>query len=341
MPADAEYFCKNAGAGQFRGWLDIVCGVTGEGCQKGQAMLDWDNLRIFLVLARSKGLSDAATKLGVDHTTVLRRMKRLESQVEARLFERNTLGYLLTPQGQRLAEQVEKIESHVLNITDEIGGYDHALSGEVRLGATEGFGSLILASHLGGFCSLHPKLTVNMLTVPRFVNLPKREADLAVIIERPETGSYVVSKMADYRLCLYATREYLDRSKPIETLDDLNGHPFVTYLEDLLLSDELRYMSQIAPRAPRKIQSSSVIAQYMAVRRGLGLAVLPCFVAQQCRDLVRVLDDRIDLVRSFWLVSASDPRHTARIDALWKFLAEVGRRNHAYFMGDSCDQVFL
>lgn len=303
-------------------------------------MLDWDNLRVFLVLARSKGLTDAAKKLVIDHTTVLRRMKRLEEQVESQLFERNTLGYRLTPQGQRLVEYVEKIETKVHEIADDLGGLNRSLAGHVRLGATEGFGSTILAPQLASFCRQQPNITVDILTVPRFVNLPKREADLAVIIERPQTGSYLVTKLSDYRLKLYATAEYLTKSAPIRGLRDLNGHAFITYLEDLVLSDELRYMNMIAPHAPRKIQSSSVIAQYMAARRGLGLAILPCFLAQQCEDLHVVLDDEIDLVRSFWLVSPTELRHTARVSALWNFLLEVGRCNNAYLMGLSDQQVF-
>jgi DNA-binding transcriptional LysR family regulator len=303
-------------------------------------MLDWDNLRIFLALARGKGLTDAAKKLGIDHTTVLRRMKRLEAEVGSQLFERSTLGYLLTPQGQRLAEYVERIEQQVHEITDDLGGLNRTLAGQVRLGATEGFGSTILAPQLAHFCRLHPNITVDILTVPRFVNLPKREADLAVIIDRPQTGSYVVTRMSEYRLKLYATAGYLERSAPIRRLADLDSHAFITYLEDLLLSDELRYMDRIAPNAARKIQSSSVIAQYMAVQRGVGLAILPCFLAQQCDDLVPVLDDEIDLVRSFWLVSPTELRHTARVAALWDYLLEVGRLNHAYLMGISGTQVF-
>lgn len=302
--------------------------------------LDWDNLRIFLVLARSKGLTEAAKKLAIDHTTVLRRMKRLEEQVESQLFERNTLGYRLTPQGQRLVEYVEKIETKVHEIADDLGGLNRSLAGQVRLGATEGFGSTILAPQLADFCRQHPNITVDILTVPRFVNLPKREADLAVIIERPQTGSYVVTKLSDYRLKLYATAGYLANNPPIRSLRDLNEHAFITYLEDLVLSDELRYMNSIAPQAPRKIQSSSVIAQYMAARRGLGLAILPCFLAQQCDDLAVVLDDELELVRSFWLVSPTELRHTARVSALWNYLLEFARRNHAYLMGLSGQQVF-
>lgn len=303
-------------------------------------MLDWDNLRIFLVMARSKSLTDAAKKLGIDHTTVLRRMKRLEAQVESPLFERNTLGYLLTPQGQRLVEYVEKIETRVHELADDLGGVNRSLAGPVRLGATEGFGSTILAPQLASFCRQHPAITVDILTVPRFVNLPKREADLAVIIERPQTGSYVVTKLSDYRLKLYATPAYLERNVPIRQLKDLDQHAFITYLEDLVLSDELRYMNSIAPNAPRKMQSSSVIAQYMAARRGLALAILPCFLAQQSDDLVSVLDDEIDLVRSFWLVSPTELRHTARVAALWNYLLDVGQRNHAYLMGTTTQQVF-
>lgn len=297
-------------------------------------MLDWDNVRVFLELTRSQGLVDAAKKLGIDHSTVSRRMRKFEEQVGTQLFDRNNVGYKLTPEGHRLMEYAETMESTVYAATEELGEHNRLLSGQVRLGATEGFGAVVLAPHLANFCGRNPHISVDLIAVPRFVSLSKREADVAVSIERPQSGPYVVTKLTDYRLKLYATPAYLARNEPIRTLADLARHPMIGYVDDLVFSSELRYMDNVAPDALRAFRSTSVMAQYHAARAGQALAILPCFVAQQCQDFVTVLDNQIDLLRTFWLVSPSERRNIARVSALWNYLRDVIAQEHDYLMGD-------
>ena len=145
-------------------------------------MLDWDNVRVFLELTRSAGLVDAAKKLGIDHSTVSRRMRKFEEQVGTQLFDRNYVGYQLTPEGHRLMEYAETMESTVFAATEELGEHNRLLSGQVRLGATEGFGAIVLAPHLAQFCGCYPHISVDLIAVPRFVSLSKREADVAISI---------------------------------------------------------------------------------------------------------------------------------------------------------------
>lgn len=298
-------------------------------------MLDWDNLRIFLELTRSQGLVDAAKKLGVDHSTVSRRMRRFEEQVGSQLFERNNQGYTLTAEGHRLIDYAERIESTIYAAANELSGHNRLLSGQVRLGATEGFGTFVLAPHLAHFCARHPHISVDLLPVPRFLNLSKREVDISVTIERPRSGHYVVTKLSDYLLKLYATPTYLANHPPIHTTQDLLSHVFIGYIDDLVFSDELRYNENVAPSAFRAFRSTSVIAHYTAARSGQGLAILPCFLAQQSEDLVPVLADEICIERAFWLVTATETRHVARIAALWGYLREAIEKNHAFLMGES------
>jgi DNA-binding transcriptional LysR family regulator len=300
-------------------------------------MLDWDNLRIYLELNRSQGLVAAAKKLGIDHSTVSRRMRKFEEQVGTQLFERSHAGYALTPEGHRLMEYAEGIESSIYAATQELGEHNRLLSGQVRLGATEGFGSVFLASHLANFCAHNPHISVDLIAVPRFVNLSKREADLVVTIERPESGPHVVTKLCDYRLKLYATRSYLERHATINTLDDLVAHPLIGYVDDHVFSTELRYVETIAPTAFRSFCSTSITAQYQAARRGHALAILPCFLAQQSDDLVPVLDSEnaFNLVRTFWLVSPTERRHVARVSALWNYLRAATELNRQFLMGES------
>lgn len=297
--------------------------------------IDWDNLRIFLAVARSQSALEAAGQLELDHSTVTRRLYRLEKEIGSKLFDRTTQGHRLTPTGDRLLEAVERIENALSTVDAEIGGDSQVLTGQVRLGATEGFGSFFLAPHLADFCARHPGITVDLLPVPRFVNLSKREADLAVSIERPESGAYVVCKLADYRLQLYATRQYLDRNPTISTLSDLQMHRFIGYVDELTFSTELRYLSKLAPGAAVKLRSTSIVAQFFAARQGHALAVLPSFIGNTSPDLIPVLPRTVEVVRSFWLIAPSERREIARVRALWDFLRERADRNRAYLMGET------
>ena len=297
--------------------------------------VNWDNLRLFLSVARAQSAQEAARRLDLDHSTVTRRLHRLEKELGAQLFERTPAGHVLTTAGHRLLEHVEAIESSVVLAGEDVGGDSQMLTGQVRLGATEGFGNFFLAPHLSYFCERHPAIQVELLTVPRFINLSQREADLAVNVERPQGVGQVSSKLTDYRLRLYAHRRYLARHAPIGHPRDLGQHRFFGYVEDLTFSSALRYLAEAAPHAPPPLlRSTSVVAQYLAVREGQGMAVLPCFLAAQCADVVPVLPDEVDLMRTFWVAAPADRRDLARVRALWDFLREVVACNQGLLLGE-------
>ncbi|HQQ71407.1 MAG TPA: LysR family transcriptional regulator [Alicycliphilus sp.] len=297
--------------------------------------INWDNLRLFLAVVRAQSAQEAARRMELDHSTITRRLHRLEKELGARLFERTPTGHLLTEAGQRLLEHVERMESSMVRVGDEIGGDSHMLTGHVRLGATEGFGSFFLAPQLSHFCERQPGIQVELLIVPRFINLSQREADLAVNIERPQRTGQVCSKLTDYRLRLYASRRYVQDHPPIRRLQDLAGHRFFGYVEELVFSQELRYLSAIVPDVTSPLRSTSVVAQYQAVREGRGLAVLPCFMAEPSQELVPVLPDEVDLRRTFWLAAPADRRELARVRALWDYLRELVECNQAFLLGES------
>ena len=299
------------------------------------ACINWDNLRLFLSVVRAQSAQEAARRLNVDHSTVTRRLHRLEKELGTQLFERTPAGHVMTAAGHRLLEHVERIESTVALLDEDIGGDKQMLTGQVRLGATEGFGSFFLAPHLSHFCDRHPAISVELLVVPRFINLSQREADLAINIERPQGNSQVVSKLSSYRLQLYACTRYLASHPRIRCMADLAEHRLFGYVDELSFSPELRYLETIAPHAPAPLRSTSIVAQYNAVREGQGLAVLPCFLAAQCPDLVPVLTAEIDLIRTFWIAAPSERRELARVRALWDYLREATERNQAFLMGES------
>lgn len=302
--------------------------------------MNWDNLRIFLEVARRQSAIEAASHLEMDHSTITRRLHRLEKEIGSKLFDRKPQGHLLTTAGHRLMEYVEQIESTLALVDSDIGGESQVLTGQVRLGATEGLGSFFLAPHLSHFCARHPAITVELLAVPRFVNLSKREADLAINVERPQTGTHVACKLSDYRLQVYATAAYLDRHPPIRTLADLPKHNFIGYVDELSFSSELRYLEQIAPGASVPLRSTSVISQFCAARQSQGVVVLPCFLAHAAQDLIPVLPGVAQVIRSFWLMAPKERRETARVRALWEYLRHIAETNRDFLMGESKEMVW-
>lgn len=294
---------------------------------------DWDNLRVFLGVARARSALEASHALGMDQSTISRRVKRLETDIGSKLFDRNSQGHRLTSAGHRLLEHVEKLESTLAAVESDVFGDNMALTGEIRLGATEAFGSYFLAPHLAHFCTRHPAITVDLLPMPRNVNLSKREADASVTVDRPTTDSFVTSKLTEYRLLPYATPQYLQQHSPIQDVSDLANHRWIDYVDDLLFADQQVSLRRWLPVARPFLRSTSVIAQLQAARSGLGIAMLPCFLANQESGLLPVLPDSVNITRHFWLVAPAERRELARIKALWDYLRQVADANHDFLMG--------
>lgn len=302
---------------------------------------DWDNLRVFLGVARARSALEASHALGLNQSTISRRLHRLEEDIGSKLFDRNSQGHRLTSAGHRLLEHVEKLESTLAAVESDVFNDNMALTGEIRLGATEAFGSYFLAPHLAHFCTRHPAITVDLLPMPRNVNLSKREADASVTIDRPTTDSFVTSKLAEYRLLPYATPAYLEQHPPIHSVADLTGHRWIDYVDDLLFTDQQVSLRKWLPSARSFLRSTSVIAQLQAVRSGLGIAMLPCFLASAEKSLVPILADQVDITRNFWLVAPAERRELARIKALWDYLREVVEVNRDFLMGRTSAIVWL
>ncbi len=306
------------------------------------APLNWDDLRFFLEVVRTQRVGAAARRLGVEHTTVSRRIRTLEKSLGARLFDKSRAsGFVLTPEGQRLVIHAEHAESAMLSACEEIAGVGHALSGHVRLGATEGFGSFFITPQLARFQRRYPHITLDILPVPRSVSLSKHEADLAIMIERPARGPYVCARLCDYTLRLYATASYLANHRPIERLADLKTHRFIGYVDELVFSDKLRYLDVAIPDSHVVLRSTSVIAQYTAALQGEALAILPCFLAEQDPRLIAVLPGQVDLTRSFWLYCHEELRQLKRIVALWDFLRDAAESNRGFLAGDGSSMTLM
>ncbi|ACO77298.1 transcriptional regulator, LysR family [Azotobacter vinelandii CA] len=295
--------------------------------------MDWDNLRFFLELARAKKLTVAARRLGVDHTTVARRVQALEKSLGQPLFIRGSSGYGPTEAGRRLLVQVEAMESAYRAIEQDDPDTADQLSGLVRIGATEGYGIELLAGQLAALTRRYPHLGVDLLAVPRMVRLSRHEADIVITLERPERGPYIITRLTDYVLRLYASADYLAAQPPIRSRDDLRQHGFVSYIEDLLYSKELHYLDDIGRPRQVALRSTSILAQQKAAAAGAGIAILPSFAARKDPALVEVLADQVEFTRTFWMLMPVESKDLARMRVTWDFLREMARQHQDLMMG--------
>jgi len=284
--------------------------------------MDWDDLRIFLAVARSESLSGAGRGLKIDPATVGRRIQRLEEAIGARLFAKSPQGYALTEEGARLIPHAERMEAATRAARETLTGPE-GLTGQIRLGAPDGCANYLLPAVITRICAANPGLEVQIVALPRVFNLSKREADMAIGVSRPEAGRLTVQKLTDYCLHLAASRDYLARH-PVTSANDLKSHSFVGYIPDLIFDKELDYLSEIgAP--PVTFSSNSVSVQLNLLRQGAGLGVVHDFALPAAPELTRVLADQIRLTRSFWLIRHADDGRVARLTRFAEALIRESR----------------
>lgn len=278
--------------------------------------MDWDDLRVFLAVARAEGLSGAAKRLRLDPATVGRRIARLEEATGARLFVKGPQGYGLTEAASRLLPHAEAAETSMAAASEALRGPD-GLTGQIRIGAPDGCANYLLPQVLAAICDDNPGLEVQIVALPRVFNLSKREADMAIAVSRPEAGRLTVQKLTDYRLHLGASRTYLAQAAPIRQPEDLREHRMVGYIPEMIFDKELDYLHQIGVTGV-PLASNSVSVQLNWLRHGAGVGVVHDFALPSAPEVVRVIPDQISLTRAFWLIRHADD---GRIDRLQRFAA--------------------
>lgn len=285
--------------------------------------MDWDDLRIFLAVARSESLSGAGRRLKIDPATVGRRVARLEDAIGAALFAKSPQGYVLTEAGGRLLPHAERAEGALEGAAEALRGPE-GLTGQIRLGAPDGCANYLLPQVIARICDANPGLEVQIVALPRVFNLSRREADMAIGVSRPTAGRLTVQKLTDYRLHLAASRGYLAAHPPIRSRADLGAHRFVGYIPDMIFDKELDYLAGIgAPAAA--LASNSVSVQLNFLRHGAGLGVVHDFALPAAPDLVRVLPGEVSLTRAFWLIRHADDGRVARLNRFAETLVREAR----------------
>ena len=291
--------------------------------------LNWDDLKVFLAVARLESLSAAGKALRMDPATVGRRIGRLEEALATRLFVKSPQGYALTEAGERLAEHANGAERAVIAALDETRSPPNVLSGTIRIGAPDGVANYLLPQICAAICDDNPALEVQIVALPRVFNLSKREADMAITVSPPETGRLTVQKLTDYHLHLAASRAYLERHPPIRSRADLRGHRMIGYIPDMIFDRELDYMDEAGEGVRARLTSNSVSVQLNWVRQGAGIAIAHDFALPAYPDIQRILAGEVSLRRSFYLIRHADDRQVARLNRFADLLAAALRREVA------------
>ncbi len=283
----------------------------------------WDDLRVLLAVHRHGSHAAAGRVLAVDATTVGRRMKELEAALGARLFTRTSSGLVATDAGAMLVTRASRVEEEVLAAQREVGGRDRRLSGTVRVTSGDGFVHYVLVPALSDLRRRYPELVVELRADSRALDLSRREADVAVRLSRPKEPSLVTTKLGSMRFGLFASRAYLDRRAPPRRAADLVEHELVGFDAEMDALPQIRWLTKTVGAPRWAARASTTTGQALACVEGLGIGLLPLFVAAREPRLVPILPKLETPARDAWIVVHEDVRRNARVDAVVAWLSQL------------------
>lgn len=286
-------------------------------------MFDWNDLRYLLEVARQGSTLAAARALGVNQSTVHRRLAELERRIGLRLVHRHPTGYRLTEMGEQLLPRLAVVEDSIVGVERAIAGFTQDLRGKVRLTCPEPILPRVMASgFVERFQSRYPGLTVEFVTSDKYVDLAKGEADVAFRSGEPSDERLVGRKIATSTWAVYASRDYLQRKGQPLMLEDLSGHDFVGFDGVMEKHRATQWLAAALPDARIVARNNSVLGVVSAVKAGLGVAPLPTPIGDAESDLVQIRPPVPELERAWYVLCHPDQRATPRISAFIDFVVE-------------------
>lgn len=281
--------------------------------------MQWDDIRVFLAVARTGSLTGAGQRLRMDAATVGRRIARLEEDAGTAFFVKSPQGYALTEAGQRLTSPAEAaeaaMEEAVAGLTDQEG-----LTGVIRLGAFDGCANYLLPQVTAKLSAENPGLDVQIVALPREADLSRREADIAITVTQTKSSRVIAEKLMDYRLSLAASDAWIARHGMPETLSDLQGASVISYMPDAVFDAELACLADIG-LSRVALASNSVSVQLQWVRRGAGVAMVHDFAMPTAPELGRLFPHLVSLQRTFWMLRPAGTEQDPRLSRFAALLA--------------------
>jgi DNA-binding transcriptional LysR family regulator len=284
-------------------------------------MIDWDDLRYLLAVAREGSTLAAARALGVNQSTVQRRLTALEEQLGRSLAHRNATGYRLTEFGETLLPYARSVEDAVFSLERRVEGFGANIAGTVRLTCPEPVMPRLIASGiLDRFHACYPAIRVEFATADRYLDLWRGEADVALRSGEPEDPRLVGRKVADSIWAVYGSHDYIQRHGRPTSVESLVDHPLVGFDGSMTGHRANKWLSTVAPGATIAARNSSVLGVLSAVKSGVGVAPLPTTIADPEDTLEQVLPPVLDLSRGWYLLTHPELRHEPRVAAFFDFM---------------------
>lgn len=295
--------------------------------------MNWDDLRYALAVSEQGSLSAAAESLGVNASTVLRRIAALEQALGARLFERDRTGYRLTEEGQSLMQSLQPVQERIASITRSYGPTIEGGDVVLRMSAPATLSSALIVPRMGQFRANHPGLMVEILTTHGTVPVKLGMLDMALSYGRQLSGDLIVRKLADIGYGLYASPELLSRHKGYQN-NRLNGLPLIGICGAEPLDAPYQWQQTVARECQVILQTDDANVRLSAALSGVGLALLPCFLADQAPGLTRLFGPETVGRAELWLATHKEARHVSSLRVLVDFLVKLTRDRRQRLAGE-------
>jgi DNA-binding transcriptional LysR family regulator len=291
--------------------------------------MGWDDLQVFLTAVRTGSHARAASALGVDATTIGRRLAALEARLGTRLLDRTPRGLVPTAAGAAIVPRAERVEAEMLAVEREAAGADTRFEGPVRITGGDGMLTVLVVPALIGLRQRHPGIEVELRADTRNLDLSRREADVAIRLARPTEPAFIARRLGMLAFGIYAARSYLDRHPTPRRLADTASHAWIGFEAELDHVPQVRWLRRTVPSPRWVLRANTTMLQYAACCAGHGLALLPTFVAAQGRDLVAIATRTAGPSREVWAVMHGDLRRNARVALVMDWLAGLLRQGPA------------
>lgn len=298
---------------------------------------DWNDLRCFLRVAQTGSLSAAARQLDISQPTIGRRIKGLEHDLNAQLLKRDSGRYHLTTIGQSVFELAKRMESSALAVERRVTGRESTLSGRVCLTSTECLATSWLLAQLPECATRYPGVDIDVVVSIDRLDLFRQEADIALRVGDPGPESVRRSHVGRAAFGLFASRDYIEAHGAPRELAEVAHHATIESVRELSNLTQVRELRRHALRDTRALSSNSILAQHRAAANGVGIATLPCYLANYGADyghpgLIRLLADEFNIILDVWVVMHRDVADMPRFTRIRDFLIECMQRDQGYFL---------
>ncbi|PNH83574.1 LysR family transcriptional regulator [Arthrobacter sp. AFG20] len=291
-----------------------------------------DDLLVLLAVSRSAKFTTAAQVLGLNHTTVSRRIAALEKALGGRVLARASGGWELTELGVQAALVAEQVETAVRALGPS-GRAPDPITGVVRMTATDGFSAYIAAPAVARLRRDHPGLSVEIVTVTRRALQQRSGLDIEVVVGEPQVHRAEAFRLGEYELGMYASRSYIEANGTPESVEALTAHPLVYFVDSMLQVDDLDAPRRLVPAMRDGVSSTNVFVHVEATRAGAGVGFLPCFMADRHEDLVRLLPWAIAERLPYWMVLRPESMRRPAVAAVVTALREQTAAHREWLLG--------